>query len=1610
MRGLLLLSCTGIAVPPIRISRMSHAGFLWLLTQNCMKKLDNSSSEKLRLTLQSWQERLIDVSKSNPLLALNRSRITKLEVDSPDLKLIAKTLIEDEGSIKLPFVQKKLKKKIKSEDEAEIEDAPDEYLLHEGDINFIYSNLGDLRRKTKKVFDNSRLTLSERGVNTLFLVIGSLEWEDKLIGESQSPLIMIPCVFNYKGESKALELKMADEDITFNPALQYYLREREEIELSDIPEDFNPEKIESFLLKIEEQVKVNSWTVSRKAWLGIFHYETLAIYQDLKNLDAQADSNTLIHALAHVGGEIIENLSLDGDLDSLETPEQCPFPVVKLDSSQLRALTLAASGRNIVIHGPPGTGKSQTITAIIAHALGQQKKILFVSSKMAALNVVHDRLQALNLGQYCLEAHGVKSGKKKVVDELKKALETNDDIKIAKTLEEDRGKLIENRKKLNKYVKYLHDTDNALGLSLFLAYGKYETLSKIKLIKAPMPSKWENILNVSSQELERAFDILEEVSNNSQGFFNRDSNALRGMKLDRIDLVTIERLQAGLKKLILFSETVQSNIHGVCRLFPKLDMRIPDLFSSVSLFKSLSTITELPRGWQQKSPEEYEAIIRDIIECRSLLMEKQGYLDTISSSTSKTPDVIIKISDNFKSTYPRWYHKFKLQYFKDKKACTKSLDKITEPSITLVMDLANKAKKLIEMETVLIPRILKFGFTSVQSISSIIQGLDKLNREYEIAKILKAWIKETKVEIAATPEFSEIESNAFATIVDFLNLNKKDIDNIIADINSYWPEGFYNKIKIEDTSSLEILKIAVSIQENLNQSEVRAWQTTRRLIEKCIEQDLLPFLQNLNKQELVIAKGIFEKRFYSLWIDAAIHSKPVLSEFSEKSQKDLIHKFKELDEKIRKLTLIDIIAEPAKIARQVKSASSSFGDSNGVGILRKEMEKKKKLKPLRVLFNEIPQVLQALKPCFLMSPLSVSTFLKPGAFNFDMVIFDEASQLPTPNAVPSILRAKQVIVAGDSKQLPPTSFFRSNIVSDSTEWEEGQIDELESLLDDCKASVPAFQETHLRWHYRSRDERLINFSNHFFYDNHLITFPSPRINSKSSGVILEYVSDGIWDKGGSTVNRKEARRVAKLIIEHFKNEPDKSLGVVAFNFPQTEAIEAALEQELLNNTDLRPLIYDEKNEPFFIKSLENIQGDERDVIIISVGYGKDQNGRMTLNFGPIGKEGGWRRLNVVVTRAKWKTVLVTSIKSTELKGINPENKGAMSLKNYIQYAESGFMNQNIEAPNITLEETNDFEDSVRKELELVGFKVDAQVGVGSFRIDLAVRNPKENGNYAIGIECDGATYHSSLSARDRDILRQEILQDMGWKIYRVWSTEWFRNREASVKLLIENVSRTINNKETSFSSPVNIDIINNQTISYEGNLLPQHKNVGVLYEKSIISCDRDTIMNPIYRNYFARIITSVVLDEGPIHIDLLMERIKELSGVNRIGANIQKNFDSALRIALIEGRIEKNKEDKEFIYETGKQYSSFRLPGNNVLRRLNQISAIEIKNALIFLIQEQFGLAYDNLEQSVKLLFGLKRVDPEESDRIKDLVDEMIANGQVVKHGPLINISSTLEM
>ena len=536
------------------------------------------------------------------------------------------------------------------------------------------------------------------------------------------------------------------------------------------------------------------------------------------------------------------------------------------------------------------------------------------------------------------------------------------------------------------------------------------------------------------------------------------------------------------------------------------------------------------------------------------------------------------------------------------------------------------------------------------------------------------------------------------------------------------------------------------------------------------------------------ADAAFRARFLRVWLDATYEQAPALRQFGSDNHERLIGRFRELDR--RSVDSATGRIRNAQLSRpdRPRLLSGDAPGSSELGTLLREVNKKRRHLPLRKLFAVIPTLLPRLKPCLMMSPLAVSTYLDSPDFQFDLVIFDEASQVRPHDAICAIYRGKQLIVAGDQKQLPPTSFFDrtledDGITSDGAEGEGGGLEDYESILDVCCSL--RLTRCRLRWHYRSRREGLIAFSNQYFYDNELVTFPSVHDLEGQPAIAFEYVKDGRWKPGPSGgFNVVEARRTAELVLAHFRDDPDKSLGVIAFSQRQQKRILDELERLRRDNPELEEFFKDDRDEPFFVKNLENVQGDQRDVIFLGIGYGPGETGRVEdmRMFGPLNKAGSKRRLNVAVTRAKDGITVVSSLRASDLDLTKIGAEGVRLLRAYLEYAEFGIqaLRSGITAAG-ERDFDSPFEIEVYEELTRRGLTIHKQVGCSRFHIDLAVVDPAAPGRYLLGVECDGATYHSSATARDRDRLRQQVLEDLGWRICRVWSTDWLRDRDGQVR-------------------------------------------------------------------------------------------------------------------------------------------------------------------------------------------------------------------------------------
>ncbi len=620
--------------------------------------------------------------------------------------------------------------------------------------------------------------------------------------------------------------------------------------------------------------------------------------------------------------------------------------------------------------------------------------------------------------------------------------------------------------------------------------------------------------------------------------------------------------------------------------------------------------------------------------------------------------------------------------------------------------------------------------------------------------------------LSSTKEFIE-KYTALKLRLDGLFANDKSVD------------------AIEQLSLFDANKFIEGMIED--QSGLQNWLDYKRTHSKLKNLGQGWLLDIIKDQRVEKLQSLLAQALWSAWLEGYYQTQPILQDFNLKDHKKIISEFKSLEAETLKLNVSRIISQHAS---KVHNGQLSFP---GYSFLVRQSQLKSRHKPIRKVVNEIGNLLLAHKPCWMVSPLTLSSYVPYGSLSFDVVIIDEASQLRVEHSLGAISRAKQVVIFGDENQLPPTSFFNNCDDSDDDDF-----DNYESILHATKEVLPGGNNL-LSYHYRSRSEDLIAFSNYYVYENRLVTFPGP--NNDKKGVQFEYVSDGLFDGGnsGSRKNAVEARRVIEKCLNQVNQEPHKSLGVIAFSRSQEIAIRDALLDALKENIHLQDKLNEngDGQEPFFIKNLESVQGDERDVIILSIGYGKNKKtGHVYNRFGPINSKNGYRRLNVAVTRAREKVICVSSIKSTDIRSTAESSRGVTMLQKYLEYAESNIKvleGSKMRQDQIGVFPDSPFEQEVKDALERRGYKVDAQIGVSGFKIDLAIINPRDGQSYALGIECDGATYHSSYSARMNDRVRQSILEGLGWSLYRIWSQHWISHQEEIINdivMMVDNASKS----------------------------------------------------------------------------------------------------------------------------------------------------------------------------------------------------------------------------
>ncbi len=1313
----------------------------------------NGTEQLVSKKAEVWKGKLLDVSNRNPLVRFRKHKASVLTVALPDAATLYKEL--DQGR------QYTVVSQPQGQEEtgtgrllvaAQVPEQPVDRVLY------------NLRGK-------SRTYRSDHGVNILYVAVGSLLWKEAGSEEfNESPLFLVPVALERQNSFSPYRLQPLDEDSVFNPTLRKRLELDFRLKLPDFDLD-NGFDLPAALEEIRKAIPPSSgWQVNASCHLALFHFSKLLMYSDLDQGLPSLSTQPVIRALAGDPAALPpepSGMPRPQEYDVKLRPEDS-FQVLDADSSQQEAVQAALAGVSFVLQGPPGTGKSQTITNMIAELMANGKRVLFVSQKMAALDVVQGNLEKCGLGDRCLELHDPKKNRADIIKEIAACLEVQD--RPRGTVPEVRD-LAMVRQELNDYARGVHAPRGRLGIDIYRMIGQYAALSESEDINFKLPA----VLDVDEDRLGRMEGMVLRLSQMMAAF--RDpahpwSGALVTDWSDRLQSKVQEELSALIEarqKLWAVMPSLTSALE-----LPAMES-VPDLRRLRQLYRDMAERPLVRREWLEGDLDALAAMTDDgLAAYQDLSMREKGLLGMGSR------DILDLDGKTFR-------HRFEVQY---------------AGSLRVLNGGFRRDLKIL--------RAISGRQLSYEEAKFMVRAVDDYQRSLANWKVKRDGLM-TAHRGVFTGDGEELRSlserinwtRKFRS-AHALFLNGKVMDDLASEsVPQHVRDG---AVDIEMylgrfDSALNVFASRFSQDHRLNGRPLRdallkdierwadqAWVSRYRYQEWLDLASLLDGMRALGLEDLirelrekeVPPEGLvkaFQRRFRRLWTEEALASDPVLSRFRRDHQAGLIDRFNELDKEHVERGRHRVQARVEENLRRRREGT----DRNL--LLKQETEiarlakLKRQRKAMRAMLSECWDLIGLLKPCMLMSPLSVAQFLDRERTKFDTVIFDEASQICPEDAIGSIARGNQVIVVGDSKQMPPTSFFA---LSSDDEDEEP---DLESILDECETC--GMSRRMLMWHYRSKDESLIAFSNHQFYGGKLNTFPSSIFGREGFGLHHVLVPEGVFDRGRSRTNRAEAEVVAKMVRDHYARKDGRSLGVIAFSEAQMEAIDQTLNEMRKEDRELDAVLSSEEGEPFLLYNLENVQGHERDRIILSVGYGKDENGKFALNFGPLNRDGGERRLNVAITRAKLALDIVSSIRSEDIDLSGSRSKGALLLKQYLAFAESGGDRRALPSAAGKPEEVGPFEECLCKALEARGHKVRMNVGTSDYRVDLAIEDPNEEGRYLLGIECDGAHYVSGLTVRDRDRTRQGQLRRLGWKLHRVWSVEWFRNPEGELDRIEE---------------------------------------------------------------------------------------------------------------------------------------------------------------------------------------------------------------------------------
>lgn len=1583
--------------------------------------------------LQLWQRKLLDLTTRNRLLHVPESA-KAIRLLCPDPAALEDQLAEGKRIriIALPDLEGGGRDTALYEQQNR-ENLREAYALNalkRGEV-LVAQDQGKLDAALVEMYRKARSDLDEGGANTLFLAIGFLRWK-KAADDPKSysaPLILLPVKLERKSAVSGVTMTMLDEEPRFNLTLLELLRHDFELSIpgldGDLPTDETGIDVAGIWNTVRRAVRdMPGFEVTGELVLGTFSFSKYLMWKDLTARSEQLMQSAMVRHLLErkVGGEGFQtpgDFPRPDQLDALVEPRDL-FTPLPADSSQLAAVVASASGHSFVLDGPPGTGKSQTIANMIAHNLALGRRVLFVAEKMAALDVVKRRLDEKGIGEFCLELHSSKASKVEVLKQLERAWDTRDAL-TAEQWHAETELVSELRAKLNGVVNVLHKRWPN-GLTVHQAMGR--------VIRDAVPTTprlaWAAGTVHDATQIIRLRDVARRLELNRRAIETAPSHFFVLKQPDwsnswqtalatnsREVIRTVNECHAAFVRVLeLVKLPIEREDYAGIPALLAFARLLPDAHGVDLSFAFAPDVTA-----RQVASKQGLGLVRDY--------------NSIESGLSLRYDREAIRRIDLDGLELRWREAARKFWF---------LANMAKKKVAQGLAMAGGAYGLPDVNADL-PKLrqLREFLHQIDSLDAELKGMPgwvglatngaKLSITLRLADELRASLSA----MAKAPEhLMLLRRSAELLLVDGNDLLDSE-GNIAAAVGVLAKafEGMEHALR-EFAELSHTVNTAASLIETRqtaqavlhNETLLKPWCDWCRVRDEAVALGLSPLTDGMadgSAQHRV--DELFEVAYARWFAINVIDDEPLLRGFVPAEHMSDIEAYRRVDEQLAGLTSRYIRAKLCGLIPDKNEASKS----GGFGVLKHELQKSRRHKPVRQLAMEMGDAMPKLAPCMLMSPLSIAQYLPSDQAPFDLVIFDEASQISPWDAIGSIARGKQVVVAGDPRQMPPTSFFnRGSTTDDDTE------EDLESILDECLgAGVPSHR---LTWHYRSRHESLIAFSNHNYYDDELITFPAAETRASA----VEWCRiQGVYAQGKGRHNQIEAKAIVEAAVTRLRDPTfiasGKSIGIITLNGEQQKLVCDLLDQARAEHPEIEPFFQLDRTEPVVVKNLETVQGDERDVIILGVGYGPTTPGAkvMSMNFGPLNREGGWRRLNVAVTRARQEMLVFTSFDPSMIDLNRTSARAVRDLRHFVEFAQRGPRALGEAVRGSVGSYDSPFEQFVAEGLRAKGWDVVPQIGVSRFRIDLGVIHPDRPGDYLVGVECDGATYHSAATARDRDKVRSAILQGLGWKLVRVWSTEWWVDRLGALERLhgeitallhasraLKTAART-NEQEAPTEAPsgplseqpdsglpdsalkkggsaaasdqvnglinaLSKDVVRFASRATSAMATPQRETYRVAtYTELEDYLDPNTFHEPSYDVKLADLIHCILRQEAPILDTVLVQRVARAHGFQRAGRLIRERV---LAIAERNHFIEPDPLQGSFVWIDAQDLESwdrYRIPALDADQRsAEEISLHELRAAAC-------AISADDQALEIAKVFGIKRVSAQARARIEHAVQSM---------------------